>query len=304
MGACGVEVQAGMQVAALRLARRTGQSMTSDRDRELIPQLDPLARDVLELTKDLAPETGRAVAPLGQVGVQPLYSRLISLAGSFGSPAPEQLRRLASVVEMLRASSSIHDELIAGGGTRRAGPGRPDSLGAGAAAAAANYLLHAASNLLRQLGDLEPDRQRGLNESITRIVRELYVAGIEQIAGDPRDATAVGARRRRDSRTASLFGLCCGCAAAVAAAPVESLERYGRCLGALYQLLDELDTSPPEAPEKVVAVALELREAALEAIGRLPRTAPHRELEQLVEGAGGAVFAVCRDSEEERGGEH
>ena len=103
--------------------------MTSDLDRELMPQLTQLESDVLALAKDLAPDARRGVSPLVPLGDQPLHPRLISLAGSFGSPAPEHLRRLAIVVEMLRAGPCIHDDLTIGRGARRPGPRLPDSRG-------------------------------------------------------------------------------------------------------------------------------------------------------------------------------
>jgi len=183
--------------------------------------------DVLE---DVLDSSGKMIRP-----------QLLLLCGGFGPEFSERLERLcilAAMVELTHLSSLIHDDIIDDAPYRRGKPSAQSKYGKDAAVYAGDFLISRVNYW---------QAKEGLNDAAMRLsktVEEMCIGEIGQAACRYRESvTAAAYYQNIKGKTASLFKCACGMGAAESGCDertVEILERFGECLGIMFQLRDDL----------------------------------------------------------------
>ena len=183
--------------------------------------------DVLE---DVLNASGKMIRP-----------KLLLLCGGFGpafAPRLDRLCMLAAMVELTHLSSLIHDDIIDDAPYRRGKPSAQSKYGKDAAVYAGDFLISRVNYW---------QAKEGLNEAAMRLsktVEEMCIGEIGQAGCRYREnVTAAAYYQNIKGKTASLFKCACGLGAAEAGCDkktVETLERFGECLGIMFQLRDDL----------------------------------------------------------------
>ncbi|MPM29621.1 Heptaprenyl diphosphate synthase component 2 [bioreactor metagenome] len=264
---------------------------------------DPLGREPLSaIMKTAMEQKGKRIRPV-----------LILLAGRLGPDYPdagERLCRLATVVELTHAASLIHDDIIDDAPLRRGRPTVQASFGKDMAVYAGDFLLS------RILGYLMEHRMIESGTILARSMTEMCCGEITQY--EAQFDTETGEERYFTSilgKTAAMFAASCelgaletGCDEAV----VSGMRQFGRELGVLYQLRDDLldFTSSAEQEGKPAGsdfrhgiytlpvlhafadpgVGPELKEIARKIPYGDPEGVLYRRMEELVAAAGGVEY--------------
>jgi heptaprenyl diphosphate synthase component 2 len=166
-----------------------------------------------------------------------LRGALLLLSASFGSRTPDILIPLALGVELLHTATLYHDDVIDNGSIRR-GLATPSALwGNHIAVYAGGYLLSRSMELFAMGGDQ-------ISLSANQYVKNLWMGQMEEIE----NLGNIGMRMTRylriiSRKTGSLFELPCrigAVAAGTSIAVAQILGRFGRKIGAAFQLADDL----------------------------------------------------------------
>jgi len=181
-------------------------------------------------------------------GGKMLRARLILALGSFDCELERISIHACVAVEMLHASSLLHDDVVDGGTQRRGAPALWVSEGARAAVILGDLLMSLAVGSIQ---DALPDRIPLLVDTF----REMCEAEAEQefslLGDDASWARCLSIARRK---TGSLFGFAAACTGGDDTRLTEALRQAGYAIGTAYQLADDLlDTSPdPTAADKTL----------------------------------------------------
>ena len=183
--------------------------------------------DVLD---DVLDSSGKLIRP-----------RLLLTCGALGPAFPQRLDRLcilAALVELTHLSSLIHDDIIDDAPLRRGKPSIQSKYGKDAAVYAGDFLI-ARINYW--------EAKEGLNDAAMRLaktVEDMCIGEIGQAMCRYREDVTVHAYYQNISgKTASLFKTACAIGGEEAGCPpsvIETLERFGCCLGVMFQLRDDL----------------------------------------------------------------
>lgn len=264
---------------------------------------DPLGREPLStIVKTAMEQKGKRIRPV-----------LILLAGRLGKDYPntgERLYRLATVVELTHAASLIHDDIIDDSPLRRGKPTVQAKFGKDMAVYAGDFLLS------RILGYLMEHRMIQSGTILARSMSEMCCGEITQY--NAQFDTETGEEKYFTSilgKTAAMFAASCelgamesGCEEGV----VRNMRHFGRDLGVLYQLRDDLldftsDTQKEGKPGgsdfrhgiytlPVLRALGDLRTSSelKEIAAKIPHGDPdgtlYRRMEELVRTAGGVEY--------------
>lgn len=168
-----------------------------------------------------------------------LRPALVLIGSRLGDPARRpQVKRIASVLEMIHMASLVHDDIIDDAKTRRGLPTLYAQAGAKQAVLAGDYLLSRAMALVGgREGDLEAS-------AVSNAFSRLCESELEQDAGQGDFSITIHTYLRRIAgKTASLFALSAyaGCAVAQADASVQRrMHRIGYLMGMAFQIQDDI----------------------------------------------------------------
>ncbi|MEO1585398.1 MAG: polyprenyl synthetase family protein [Planctomycetota bacterium] len=161
-------------------------------------------------------------------------------------PPPEDLVKVAAVVETVHMATLVHDDVLDDADTRRGGATINRTRGNETAVILGDYLIAAAFHLCSTLPTQEPSRLIG------RVAMELCAGELLQL--DNRDNLSLDEATYfeiLEGKTASLAGACCKLGGMLAANRPEqtaALDRFGRRIGAAFQVQDDvLDLTGDEA---------------------------------------------------------
>ncbi len=218
---------------------------------DLVPFLEPIRAELAEVERLLQETAARAAAPLGPglaqvlLGGKRLRPALVILAGRLFAPTTPQIHGLATALDLLHASSLIHDDVVDAAPLRRGRAALHTVWPPAAAVLAGDYLLGEAMALVAEL------EQRTVS-AFARLLQTVCAGEIAEMLGDGNDGDLRTAYARRiEGKTASLFTAAVGLAGALAGADgaqLVTLRGYGRELGMAYQIVDDvLDLTASEA---------------------------------------------------------
>lgn len=150
----------------------------------------------------------------------------------------EEVKRIASVLEMIHMASLVHDDIIDDAKTRRGIPTLYAQAGAKQAVLAGDYLLSKAMSLVGgKEGDLEAS-------AVSNAFCRLCESELDQDAGQGDYHITVSTYIRRIAgKTASLFALSAYAGAAVAEAPrhlQHTMHKIGYLMGMAFQIQDDI----------------------------------------------------------------
>lgn len=206
-------------------------------------ELDLVAARVTTLATTATPPLGEAAGILAQSPGKLLRPALVLLAGLAGPPAPpsratRQRARLvaaASAFELLHLASLTHDDILDASPVRRGVPSAWGRWGTEVALLAGNHLYGKAMHQASLAG-------RRATRSLCRTIDALLTGEVLELRND----RASGRRAYMTlatAKTAVFCAECCGLGAVLAGAgrpTVSALRSYGRSLGQVYQLTDDL----------------------------------------------------------------
>ena len=168
-----------------------------------------------------------------------LRPALILIGSRLGDPGRRrEVKRIASVLEMIHMASLVHDDIIDDAKTRRGLPTLYAQAGAKQAVLAGDYLLSRAMALVGgREGDLEAS-------AVSNAFSRLCESELEQDAGQGDFSISVNTYLRRIAgKTASLFALSAYAGSAVAQASTASqrtMHRIGYLMGMAFQIQDDI----------------------------------------------------------------
>jgi geranylgeranyl pyrophosphate synthase len=163
---------------------------------------------------------------------------LAASAANGGAPASASQERLAQIVEMIHASSLMHDDVIDRADTRRGSPAVHKLWDVKTAVMGGDFLLARATRMLAQLGS-------------NKVVELMALTIDEMVAGELMQATETADSlldwdhylHKTYRKTAALICLSCESAAVLGGHTPEvqrALHAYGRHLGLAYQIVDDM----------------------------------------------------------------
>ena len=186
-------------------------------------------------------QTGAVLDDVLDLSGKMIRPKLLLLSASFGPAFSEKLDRLcilAAMVELTHLSSLIHDDIIDDAPLRRGRPSIQSKYGKDAAVYAGDFLI-ARINYW--------EAKEGLNRAAMRLaqtVEDMCVGEIGQgMCRYREDVTVHEYYQNIGGKTASLFKSACAIGGEEADCPpdvIETLERFGCCLGVMFQLRDDL----------------------------------------------------------------
>lgn len=175
-------------------------------------------------------------AHLVKAGGKRLRPTLLLIAARVGPrTSPHQISAAAGV-ELLHLATLYHDDIVDQAESRRGVPSANARWGNGVAAFAGGYLLARATELFALAGD-------ETNRLASEAAAKLWKGQMEEAEGvydlDLDEQRFLGVVERK---TGALYELPCSLGARLSgadAAIVAALERYGRCLGIAFQIVDD-----------------------------------------------------------------
>jgi len=272
-----VDVEAG------RLALGSARALLDPFLRDAVDTLPPLLRRIAGYHLGWTDEHGRATDACSGKAVRPT---LTLLAAEAVGGDPEAALPAAAAVELVHNFSLVHDDVIDHDGTRRHRPTAWVVFGLGPALLAGDALLALAQTVLATSG-------HGAAQDATAM---LCGAAIDLTEGQCAD---LAFERRSDvglpdcfamveAKTAALLGCACAIGARFGGGcpdQVDSLGRFGRNLGVVFQLVDDLlgIWGDPLATGKPTFSDLQSRKKSLPVVAALAsRTPAGRELAALL----------------------
>ncbi|MFN7953289.1 MAG: polyprenyl synthetase family protein [bacterium] len=218
-------------------------------DRALVARLEEAPPEVHDVLLPRLAGDGKRLRPL-----------LVHLAGTFGSPAPEHLIAIATVMELIHTASLFHDDVMDRSETRRGRPTLHASHGAEVAVFAGAYLLQEAIHVVHHMPAIADSTARAIRDAVSRAALDLCVGQLAEIL----NIGNVNLRQEEhravlERKTASLFEASCRMAALATRGPVEALTAFGHRFGVLYQVLDDIRDVACTAAELGKAPGSDLR---------------------------------------------
>lgn len=168
-----------------------------------------------------------------------LRPALVLIGSRLGNPERrDEVKRIASVLEMIHMASLVHDDIIDDARTRRGIPTIYATSGAKQAVLAGDYLLSRAMALVGgKEGDLEAS-------TVSSAFSRLCESELDQDAGQGDFSISTSTYLRRIAgKTASLFALSSYAGAAVSEAPAclqRKMHRIGYLMGMAFQIQDDI----------------------------------------------------------------
>ena len=168
-----------------------------------------------------------------------LRPALVLIGSRLGNPERRnEVKRIASVLEMIHMASLVHDDIIDDAKTRRGLPTLYAQRGAKQAVLAGDYLLSRAMALVGgREGDLEAS-------AVSNAFSRLCESELEQDAGQGDFSVTIHTYLRRiGGKTASLFALSAYAGSAVAQAEPclqRKMHRIGYLMGMAFQIQDDM----------------------------------------------------------------
>jgi len=199
--------------------------------REELPDLVTSEHKVLtEAAEHFFKKTGKSF--------RPTIVLIASAAANGGSPANSSQQRLAQIVEMIHASSLMHDDVIDRADTRRGAPAVHKLYGIKSAVMGGDFLLARATVLLARLGSND------VVKLMAQTIDEMVAGELMQATETPDSLLEFDHYLHKTYRkTAALICLSCESAAILGHHSTEvqsALHAYGRHLGLAFQVVHDL----------------------------------------------------------------
>jgi octaprenyl-diphosphate synthase len=243
--------------------------------------LDRVAAEMRRVVLADTPLIARVGAHLMSMRGKMLRPTLVLLASEIeGAPEPRVLR-LAAVVELIHLATLVHDDAVDHSVLRRGMPTLNAEFSHQVSVIAGDFIYARALTELVSLGDLEPI------EILTRVSAEMSVGELRQLGStqplrfsEDDYALLIGAK------TASLMSAACEVGAlAGAERHRETLRQYGRSLGMVFQIVDDMMDFTGHAATTGKPAGLDLRERKvtlplIAALSRMP-SSERKEVEML-----------------------
>ena len=213
----------------------------------------PVGEDLAELERRFRdsfaadhPAAAGPMADLFAAGGKRLRPALVLLTGRLGDCDLERLRPAAVAVELVHASTLVHDDVIDRAATRRGRPTVAATAGPEAAIVIGDHYFAKAYQEAARTGD--PEVVAILASAVMRIC----AGELEQQASRYQWTPGLEAYLRRiEGKTAVLLAACCRIGARLGglqAGAQEALGRFGLALGLAFQIVDDvLDYTGSEA---------------------------------------------------------
>ncbi len=166
-------------------------------------------------------------------------------AGGIAPPGSPAVVRAAAAVELIHTASLVHDDIVDASDRRRDAPSLHAAYGPNTAVLVGDLLYSRFFQELAGLPGAGPAIRLRLLETFLAVTARMCEGEIleEQMRADGREPTFEEYLHITETKTADLVSACCRAGALLNRAPegtVEALAGYGRALGLLFQIADDL----------------------------------------------------------------
>jgi octaprenyl-diphosphate synthase len=243
--------------------------------------LDRVVADMRRIVLADAPLVARVSGHLMSMRGKMLRPTLVLLASRIDDDPEPRAVRLAAVVELIHLATLVHDDAVDHSVLRRGLPTVNALFSHQVSVIAGDFIYARALTELVSLGDLEPI------EILTRVSAEMSVGELRQLGvthplrfSEEDYTVLIGAK------TASLMSAACEVGALAGAARYrETVRRFGRSLGMVFQVVDDLLDFTGNSATTGKPAGLDLREKKvtlplIAAFRRMPSSA-RKEVEML-----------------------
>ncbi len=220
--------------------------------------------------------------------LRPLLVLLSASGAGGGEDASEALVRAAAAVEILHTASLAHDDIVDASVSRRGSPSLHAVYGSAAAVLVGDLFYARFFQEIANLQDASASVRGELLSLFLSVTARMCQGEIleEGIRTAGRSATVEEYLGITEAKTARLVSACCEAGALIGGAPprvVRALSDYGRDLGVLFQIADDLSDGDAAFPAEAVLrekaeLCADAADAALDAIGMDAAAAMLREL--------------------------
>jgi octaprenyl-diphosphate synthase len=243
--------------------------------------LDRVVNEMKRVVLADAPLVARVAAHLMSMRGKMLRPTLVLLASETdGSPQPRAVR-LAAVVELIHLATLVHDDAVDHSILRRGMPTVNALFSHQVSVIAGDFIYARSLTELVALGDLEP------LEILTRVSAEMSVGELRQLGvSNALKFSEADYIQLISAKTASLMSAACEVGAlAGASRHRQTLRSFGRSLGMVFQIVDDLldITEDSETTGKPSGLDLRERKVTLPLIAALRRmrSSARKEVEML-----------------------
>jgi octaprenyl-diphosphate synthase len=245
--------------------------------------LDRVVSEMGRIVLADAPLVARVSSHLLSMRGKMLRPTLVLLASRTADTPEKRAVNLAAVVELIHLATLVHDDAVDHSVLRRGLPTVNALFSHQISVIAGDFIYARALTELVSLNDLEP------LEILTRVSAEMSVGELRQLGVTrPLRFSEDDYTRLIAAKTASLMSAACEVGAlAGARRHRETLRAFGRSLGMVFQIVDDLLDYTEDAETTGKPAGLDLREKKvtlplIEALKRMPASG-RREVEALLE---------------------
>lgn len=243
--------------------------------------LDRVAAAMRRIVLADAPLIARVGAHLMSMRGKMLRPTLVLLASEVENAPESRAVRLAAVVELIHLATLVHDDAVDHSVLRRGMPTVNAMFSHQVSVIAGDFIYARALSELVGLGDLEPI------EILTRVSAEMSVGELRQLGTtQPLRFSEEDYELLIGAKTASLMSAACEVGALAGAEQHrETLRQYGRSLGMVFQIVDDMMDYTGHADTTGKPAGLDLRERKvtlplIAALRQMPSSA-RKEVEML-----------------------
>jgi octaprenyl-diphosphate synthase len=266
--------------------------------------LDRVVSEMKRIVLADAPLVARVGAHLMSMRGKMLRPTLVLLASETDGSSEPRAVRLAAVVELIHLATLVHDDAVDHSILRRGMPTVNALFSHQISVIAGDFIYARSLTELVSLGDLEPI------EILTRVSAEMSVGELRQLGvTNPLRFSEADYTQLISAKTASLMSAACEVGAlAGAVRHREALRSFGRSLGMVFQIVDDLldFTEDSETTGKPSGLDLRERKVTLPLIAALRQmpSSDRREVEMLFdsETPGDEQIAAVTELVREHGG--
>lgn len=243
--------------------------------------LDRVAVEMRRIVLADAPLIARVGAYLMSMRGKMLRPTLVLLASEVENAPEPRAMRLAAVVELIHLATLVHDDAVDHSVLRRGMPTVNAMFSHQVSVIAGDFIYARALTELVGLGDLEPI------EILTRVSAEMSIGELRQLGSThPLRFSEEDYDLLIGAKTASLMSAACEVGAlAGAERHREALRQYGRSLGMVFQIVDDMMdyTGHADTTGKPAGLDLRERKVTLPLIAALRRmsSSARKEVEML-----------------------
>lgn len=195
---------------------------------------------LIDIADTLPPHARGAVKPFVVRTGKRIRPHLVMTVSALSSADTQSVASFALAVELVHLASLFHDDIVDHARVRRSQPTIAAVLGPSAAVLAGAWLFHTAVALVQQIRLPHARRQQRLRECLARTAVTIALGQLEETVKLHKPLSEREYLRIISRKTGRLFQASCEGAGMVAGIPIGPLSRFGRNLGLLYQIVDDL----------------------------------------------------------------